>query len=425
MGSSLPKDELRPTPELSPEDEKMLLEDVKAASQKLHRALEEVNRVVWGQEDVVELTLTCAVAGGNVLLEGVPGLAKTLFLQNLAPIMSLDFNRVQFTPDLMPADILGSEILQGGNDKKSYVIKHGQAWERENDGSISFNLDGIRIEETTNNSDKRFEFKEGPVFTQLLMADEINRAGPRTQAALLQAMQEKEVSIAGETRRLSNPFMVVATQNPLEQDGTYPLPEAQLDRFLLKVNLDYPNRDAERRVLVETTSSPFAKYKALKERRASGEDITVRKHGANKLDVNPVFDSAADLVEMQELAKTLPLSEGFTESVLSLVRQTRKDNKTAPEMVKDHVAWGAGPRALQAFAQAARARALIDGRLAPDNDDIKALAKPILGHRMAVSYAAKASGITTDKVIDYLIEKEIDKKPGEATKFFKNMGYEL
>lgn len=391
MGSSLPKDELRPTPELSPEDEKMLLEDVQAASEKLHKALEEVNRVVWGQEDVVELTLTCAVAGGNVLLEGVPGLAKTLFLQNLAPIISLDFERVQFTPDLMPADILGSEILQ----------------------------------EDPETGKKRFEFAEGPVFTQLLMADEINRAGPRTQAALLQAMQEKEVSIAGQTRKLSNPFMVVATQNPLEQDGTYPLPEAQLDRFLLKVNLDYPNRDAERRVLVETTSSAFSKYKALKERRASGEDITIRKHGANKLDVNPVFESAADLVEMQELAKTLPLGEGFVESVLSLVRQTRKDNKTAPEMVKDHVAWGAGPRALQAFAQAARARALIDGRLAPDKDDIKALAKPILGHRMAVSYAAKASGITTDKVIDYLIEKEIDKKPGEATKFFKTMGYDL
>lgn len=374
MGSSAPKDELRPTPALSPEDQALLKAEVEAASEKLHAALNEVNRVVWGQEDCVELTITCAVAGGNVLLEGVPGLAKTLFLQNLAPILSMDFERVQFTPDLMPADILGSEILQ----------------------------------EDPETGKKYFAFEEGPVFTQLLMADEINRAGPRTQAALLQAMQEKEVSIAGETRRLSNPFMVVATQNPLEQDGTYPLPEAQLDRFLMKVNLDYPNRDAERRVLVETTSSPFAKFKALKERRASGEDITIRKHGANKLDVNKVFDSAADLVEMQELAKTLPLGKNFVESVLSIVRKTRPDNEKAPQIVKDHVAWGAGPRALQAFAQAARARALINGRFAPDVSDIKALAKPILGHRMAVSYAAKASGISTDDVIDELLRDNLE-----------------
>jgi MoxR-like ATPase len=336
--------------------------------------MDEVNNVVWGQEDVVQLTLTCSLAGGNVLLEGVPGLAKTLFLQNLAPIMALDFKRVQFTPDLMPADILGSEILQKDPETGKQF----------------------------------FEFQEGPIFTQLFMADEINRAGPRTQAALLQAMQEKEVTVAGSTRMLSNPFMVVATQNPLEQDGTYPLPEAQLDRFLLKVNLDYPNRAAEKRVLVETTSSDVSKYRKLKERRAAGEDLTIRKQGGNHLDVNRVLESPMDLVEMQELAKTLPLTEEFTEAVLSVVRQTRPTNKNAPDIVKEQVAYGAGPRAEQAFAQAARARALIEGRYAPDLSDVRALAKPILAHRMKVGMAGHSRGITEEKVIDEVLNNVLD-----------------
>lgn len=373
---------------LSPEDKALLLEDVEAASQRLQAVMAEVNGVMWGQERVVEETLICAVADGNLLLEGVPGLAKTLLLSNIAPTLSLDFNRVQFTPDLMPADILGSEVLQ----------------------------------EDPETGKKYFEFQNGPIDTQLFMADEINRAGPRTQAALLQAMQEKEVSIAGETRMLSKPFMVVATQNPLEQDGTYPLPEAQLDRFLLKSIVDYPDRDSERRVLVETTSSKFSKYRELKESRAAGEDLTIRKHGGNKLNVNPVLTSAMDLVEMQELAKTLPLGEDFTEGVLSLVRLTRPTNSKSPQIIKDHVGWGAGPRAQQAFAQAARARALINGRLTPDLSDVKALAKPILAHRMAVNYSAKAQGIDEDKIIDYLIEQKIDQKDGPATKFFAELG---
>lgn len=373
---------------MSDEDKAFFLQQVEAASRSLQNVLKEVNNVMWGQERVVEETLICAVADGNLLLEGVPGLAKTLLLSNIAPTLSLDFNRVQFTPDLMPADILGSEVLQ----------------------------------EDPETGKKYFEFQNGPIDTQLFMADEINRAGPRTQAALLQAMQEKEISIAGETRMLKKPFMVVATQNPLEQDGTYPLPEAQLDRFLLKSIVDYPDRDSERRVLLETTSSKFSKYRELKESRAAGEDLTIRKHGGNKLNVNQVLTSAMDLVEMQELARTLPLGEDFSEAVLSLVRLTRPTNSKSPQIVKDHVGWGAGPRAQQAFAQACRARALINGRFTPDLNDVKALAKPILAHRMAVSYSARAQGITNEKIIDYLIEQKIDQKSGPATKFFEELG---
>lgn len=372
MESSKADEELRPTQVLTPEQEAIIERDVIEASVQLKHVLDEVNSVVWGQEDIVELTLTCAVAGGNVLLEGVPGLAKTRFLENLAPILALDFNRVQFTPDLMPADILGSEILQEGAD--------GQ---------------------------KHFEFQEGPAFTQLLMADEINRAGPRTQAALLQAMQEKAISIAGETRLLPNPFMVVATQNPLEQDGTYPLPEAQLDRFLLKINMDYPDRNAFKKIITKTTSSSPMSYLDMKAAKEAGADLTVREESANKLDVNKVLPSAADLVLMQKLAKTLPLTEEFVKAVCDVVEYTRPDNEKSSKLVQEHVAWGAGPRAGQAFAEAARARALIQGRFAPDLSDIKALAKPIMGHRMAVSYAARAGGITTDKIIDDVLETHL------------------
>lgn len=355
---------------LSGKELETIAADVEAASESLKTVLDEVRKVVWGQDDIVELTLTCMIAGGNVLLEGLPGLAKTRFLQNLAPILSMEFKRTQFTPDLMPGDITGSMVQD----------KEGK---------------------------KDFKFVKGPIFTQLFMADEINRAGPRTQSALLEAMQEKKVSVDGTSYYLQKPFHVVATQNPLEQDGTYPLPEAQLDRFLMKIDLDYPDRESEKRVMLETTSTPASKYLALKKLAEETDvDLRERTEGSNDVEVNAVLDKF-DLIKMQELSKVLPLSESFVDAVLNIVRAARPDDETAPDFVKDHVEWGPGPRAEQAFAQAARARALLNGRLTPDTEDIRALAQPILGHRMGVKFSARSQNYTEKTVINELLERHL------------------
>jgi MoxR-like ATPase len=301
----------------------------------------EVGKVIFGQEKVVEQTLLAVLSGGHALLVGVPGLAKTKLVTTLGTVLGLDSNRVQFTPDLMPSDILGSEVMDQ--------------------------------DETGRRS---FRFVPGPIFTQLLMADEINRASPRTQSALLQAMQEYHVTVAGQRNELPRPFHVLATQNPLEQEGTYPLPEAQLDRFLMQVDVDYPELAAERQILLETT-------------------------GTRETAVKAVLD-APQLAGIQSLIRQMPVSETVVEAILALVRSARPGHGNAD--TDRHVAWGPGPRAGQSLMLCARARALYDGRLAPSIDDIAALAEPVLQHRMALTFAARAEGMSVRDVIAGLVK---------------------
>jgi MoxR-like ATPase len=323
-------------------DDPALLEQVERLGAQIKAARAAVGRVIFGQGDVIDGTLATLLAGGHCLLIGVPGLAKTRLVQTLGVVLGLDAKRVQFTPDLMPADILGSEVL-----------------EQDEAGRRSF------------------RFIPGPVFCQLLMADEINRASPRTQSALLQSMQEHKVSVAGHYHDLPTPFHVLATQNPIEQEGTYPLPEAQLDRFLMQVEIGYPDREAERAMLASTTT-----------------DHTVEPE--------PTL-SQADLLAAQRLVRRLPMGESVVEAILTLVRNGRPDSSPLPE-VKAHVAWGPGPRASQALALAVRARALLDGRLAPSVDDVLALAHPVLAHRMAPTFGARADGVTISAIIDRLVD---------------------
>ncbi|MFY9319712.1 AAA family ATPase [Lentibacter algarum] len=321
-----------------------LLTEIEALEGRLTAAKAEITRRFIGQERVVDLTLSALLCGGHGLLIGLPGLGKTRLVETLATVMGLDGKRVQFTPDLMPADILGSEVLETG-------------------------ADGSRA----------FKFIEGPIFCQLLMADEINRASPRTQSALLQAMQERQVSVSGQTRDLAKPFHVLATQNPIEQEGTYPLPEAQLDRFLVRIDVGYPDLATEREILLETT-------------------------GVAEDSVTNVF-SAEELLAAQTLLRRMPVGEGVMESILALVRAFRPEEADASERVRESVAWGPGPRASQAFMLTVRARALLQGRLAPDLSDVIAMAKPVLKHRMALNFAALARG----ESLDGLIEAEIAK----------------
>lgn len=303
------------------------------------RAREAIHRVIFGQEQVVDLALVTILAGGHGLLVGVPGLAKTKLVDTLGGVLGLDARRVQFTPDLMPSDILGSEILEEGADRR-----------------------------------RSFRFVRGPIFAQLLMADEINRASPRTQSALLQAMQEHHVSVGGERHDLPRPFHVLATQNPIEQEGTYPLPEAQLDRFLLEIDVGYPDRVAERRILLETTG--------IEEARASA------------------VMSAEDLMNAQRLARRLPVGDSVVEAILDLVRSARPGEGDA--QVTSKLLWGPGPRASQALMLAVRARALIEGRLSPSVDDVRALAEPVLKHRMAMTFSARADGETIPALVQRL-----------------------
>lgn len=311
-------------------DTAALVPKVEALAARLAEARAMIATRVIGQEEVVDLALTALLCGGHGLLVGLPGLGKTRLVETLGRVMGLQTSRVQFTPDLMPADILGSEVLETAPD-------------------------GARA----------FRFLPGPVFCQLLMADEINRASPRTQSALLQAMQEGEVTIAGAHRALGPPFHVLATQNPIEQEGTYPLPEAQLDRFLVQIDVDYPARAVEREILLATT-------------------------GASEAEVTPVF-SADELVAAQGLLRRMPVGEGVVEAILDLVRACRPGTDEGRSL-DDSLAWGPGPRAAQALMLAVRARALLTGRLAPARADVAALARPVLIHRMALGFAARARG---------------------------------
>lgn len=336
----MPSDDLTRTDRENVATER-LFEDIERVSEQLVSVRSGISRVIFGQEDVIDQTLITLLSGGHLLLLGVPGLAKTRLVETLGTVLGLDSRRVQCTPDLMPADILGSEILD--------ETEEGRA----------------------------FRFIPGPVFTQVLMADEINRASPRTQSALLQAMQEREVSVAGQTHTLPRPFHVLATQNPIEQEGTYPLPEAQLDRFLLQVNVDYPDPEAERQMLLVTT-------------------------GLEDPQATQVMD-AAQLIQAQQLVRRLPVGESVVEAILALVRSGRPGVSDREE-VNNWVAWGPGPRASQSLMLATRARALLQGRVSPSVDDVVALAPAILRHRMALNFAARAEGRTLEQVIDHLCD---------------------
>ncbi len=310
-------------------------------TKELHASREAIGTVVFGQHEAIENALITILSGGHALLVGVPGLAKTRLVETLGIVLGLENRRIQFTPDLMPSDIIGSEVM---------------------DASAS--------------GQRQFRFIKGPIFTSLLMADEINRASPRTQSALLQAMQEYHVTVAGDRYDLPRPFHVLATENPIEQEGTYPLPEAQLDRFLMQVDMTYPDEATERRILIETTASIEAKAK-------------------------PVL-SAHMLQSAQQLVRRIPIGESVVDAILKLTRAARPGGDV--EEIAQHLAWGAGPRAGQALMLAVRARALIQGRFAPSIDDVAALAAPVLKHRLALTFKARAEGLSVDGLIARLTE---------------------
>ncbi len=316
-----------------------LLAEIEALGEKIAEARQAIGRRFIGQSQVVDLALSALLCGGHGLLVGLPGMGKTMLVDTLGTVMGLSSGRVQFTPDLMPADILGSEVL-----------------------------------ETAADGSRGFRFIEGPVFCQLLMADEINLASPRTQSALLQAMQEREVTIAGVHRPLPLPFHVLATQNPIEQEGTYPLPEAQLDRFLVQIDVDYPDRATERDILLATTGVEVA--------------------------TSPRIFTDGELAAAQATVRRMPVGEKVVELILDLVRACRPGEAEAGRAVGESVAWGPGPRAAQALMLTVRARALLNGRLAPSAEDVLALARPVLSHRMALSFAARARGESLAGIID-------------------------
>ncbi len=309
-------------------------------ARRLQEARTEIGKAIFGQNEVIDRILITLMSGGHVLLIGVPGLAKTLMVDTTAKVLGLGSNRIQCTPDLMPADILGSEVLEQSETGK-----------------------------------RDFRFIKGPIFTQFLMADEINRASPRTQSALLQAMQEGGVTVGGKHYDLPKPFHVLATQNPIEQEGTYPLPEAQLDRFLMQIDVDYPDEESERTVILATTSNRDNSVK------------TVLKDG--------------ELLAIQSLVRDMPVGEAVVTAILKLVRAARP-GPDAAAIINDYVFWAPGPRAAQALMLAIRARALLEGRPAPSTDDVTALAEAVLKHRMALNYQARADGITLHDVIGEL-----------------------
>jgi MoxR-like ATPase len=315
---------------------------IEEAGRKLTAIRHAVGEVIFGQSAVVDQILAAILSGGHMLLIGVPGLAKTRLVETLGIVLGLDARRIQCTPDLMPSDIIGAEVLEESDSGK-----------------------------------RAFRFVPGPVFSQLLMADEINRASPRTQSALLQAMQEHRVTVAGHDYPLPSPFHVMATQNPLEQEGTYPLPEAQLDRFLLQIDITYPDLDAERRMLLATTST-------------------------GETQIKPVINEA-DLRMLQNLVRRMPIGEKVVEGILALVRSGRPETSEI-DLVKNYVTWAPGPRASQALSLASRARALIDGRLAPSLDDVITLTKPVMQHRMALGFAARAEDVQMDDVLQAMTQ---------------------
>jgi len=314
-----------------------LLDQLASARKAL---VEEIGRRIVGQHAIVDNLVTALLAGGHALLVGVPGLAKTLLVQTVAQALDLTFNRVQFTPDLMPSDITGTELLEEDH------------------------ATGRRF----------FKFAQGPVFANVVLADEINRAPPKTQAALLQAMQEHAVTTAGQTHRLAEPFFVLATQNPIEQEGTYPLPEAQLDRFMLMLQIEYPSREEEERIVTATTG-----------------DVDVH--------VSPIL-GAQQLIDLQHLVRRLPAPPTVVSYAVRLARSTRPDAPEASARTKKYVSWGAGPRASQYLVLGAKARAAMDGRGIPDLEDVNAMALPVLAHRVVVNFQAEAEGISPEALIE-------------------------
>ena len=322
--------------------ETQLLDRIDEIGAKIHDVREATASTIFGQERVIDLALITLLSGGHALLIGVPGLAKTMLVETLGTVLGLQNKRIQFTPDLMPSDIVGSEVLEEGTGGR-----------------------------------RSFRFVKGPVFTQLLMADEINRASPKTQSALLQAMQEHHVTVAGVRHDVPRPFHVLATQNPLEQEGTYPLPEAQLDRFLLQIDVSYPDEAAERRMLFATTGFEDRSLKTIL--------------------------SADELMMAQRLVRQLPVGDQVVDAILKLVRSARPGTGINQEF-EDMIAWGPGPRASQALMLAVRAKAMIDGRLAPSVDDVIELAEPVLKHRMALTFAARAEGLQMSDLVAKLVE---------------------
>lgn len=317
------------------------IEEVKHAH---HAIVDEISKVIVGQQEVINQLLIALLANGHCLLVGVPGLAKTLLISTLARVLELKFSRIQFTPDLMPSDITGTEI----------------------------------IEEDVSTGRKAFRFVHGPVFANIVLADEINRTPPKTQAALLQAMQEHEVSAAGQTHKLPEPFFVLATQNPIEQEGTYPLPEAQLDRFMFNLWVDYPSSEEEKLIVKNTTGGNIANLREIL--------------------------NAAKISELQRLVREVPVADNVVDYAVHLARQTRPNQNGVPKLIKDWISWGAGPRASQYLVLGAKTRAILDGRPTPDIEDIRAVAKPVLRHRLVTNFSAEAEGVTTVQIIDELIK---------------------
>ena len=326
----------------------MLQDDDVQAVEKLKEAYQqitsELSRVIVGQTSVIEELLIALFAGGHCLLVGVPGLAKTLMIRSLADALSLDFNRIQFTPDLMPTDITGTEVIQ--EDKAS----------------------GTR----------EFRFLRGPIFANVILADEINRTPPKTQAALLEAMQEHQVTVGGERHLLPAPFFVLATQNPIEQEGTYPLPEAQLDRFMFQVNIDYPTEQEELDIVKRTTADVHA-------------------------EITPTLD-ADQIAGLAKIVRKVPIADHVAKYALQLARQTRANKDSAPDFINSYVMWGAGPRASQYLVLGAKARAVLHGRYYVSHDDIRAVALPVLRHRIKTNFNADAEGVAADQIIQRLID---------------------
>jgi MoxR-like ATPase len=317
------------------------MSDVAEINKLVHKRIElkkEIAKIIVGQEEVVDQIILSIFSGGHALLVGVPGLAKTLMVNTISQALGLDFKRIQFTPDLMPSDILGSEILD---------------------------------------ENRQFKFLKGPIFSNIILADEINRTPPKTQAALLEAMQERAVTIAGHNYKLDLPYFVLATQNPIEQEGTYPLPEAQLDRFMFSIKLDYPTFEEEVQVVKNTTSN---------------SDVAV----------NPLFNSQ-EIIDFQQLIRRIPVADNVVEYAVTLVSKTRPDNSFSNDFVKNYIDWGAGPRASQNLILAAKANAAFNGKFSPDIEDVKAVAIGILRHRVVKNYKADAEGISIEKIIDSLL----------------------
>lgn len=322
------------------------VEIVSALKDARDRIASELGKIIVGQEEVVNQLLMVLLSGGHCLMVGVPGLAKTLLVSSLSQVLDLKFNRIQFTPDLMPSDITGTEI----------------------------------IEDDVSTGRKAFKFIRGPVFAQIVLADEINRTPPKTQAALLQAMQEHEVTAAGETYKLEEPFFVLATQNPIEQEGTYPLPEAQLDRFMFNIWIDYPSLDEEKEIVMRTTADEKPQLK--------------------------IVLTSEDIIELQALVRRVPVSDHVVSYAVNLVRKTRPGREGSPDYVKEWLTWGAGPRASQYLIIGAKTRAIIDGRPTPEIEDIRSIAKPVLRHRLTTSFNAAAEGVSSVDIVDKLLEEK-------------------